>query len=193
MGLVMIEIVLMSDISYMSGIIGLAEYRERLLVAKWLSNDEEEGVDPREPFAEPNEDVNDKNDVETPRQGDGSAASANSAGGNDNNETRWPRFLLLNKWHFTIGDVDCVPSVPHGHENSKTQSWPKLNPYTGKVYIGVEREDVSRRLNRNDMKKIWTNKKFLEECRKQIVWYAENFPSYQFRNARRGRDCLPKW
>lgn len=189
----MIEIVLMSDLSYMMGIIGWAEYRERRLVAEWLSNDDEESVDPREPSAEPNGDINDENNENNSRAENGSANSVNGVSGSDDNQPRWPKFLLLNRWHFTLGDVDCVPSVPHGHENSKTQSWPKLNPYTGKVYISVESEDTSRRLNRSDLKKIWTNKKFLEECRKQLVWYAENFKSYGFPHARRGWDRLPKW
>ncbi|WP_247362269.1 hypothetical protein, partial [Ralstonia pseudosolanacearum] len=111
----------------------------------------------------------------------------------DEDEPRWMRFMVLKKWHFTIGDVDCVPSVPHGHENSKTQSWPKMNPYTGRVFTGMHKEDVSQRLDRNEMRLLWRNDDFVERCRRQVIWYAENHRSYPFSNARRGLLHFPRW
>ncbi len=188
-----IAILLLSDLSYSLGIIGIAEMRERSDVAEWLSDKNLILLDPRGDgkYRDPETAARSKDHSQTDetrnqnRPGSDSAGSADEPGG--------MKLLVLNKWHFTLGDVDCVPSVPHGHETSKTQSWPKLNPYTGRVFINVQVEDVSKRLDRNDMRTLWRDENFIERCRRQVLWYARVFPTYRFTNAKRGHLHFPRW
>ena len=109
------------------------------------------------------------------------------------NENNLLEFLAFNKWMFTIGDPDCYPSVPHGHFRNKTRVWPKLNPYTGRVFSGNHQEDVNSRLSKNEMRFLWTDSNFVDHCRKQVHWYSNFAPAYGFPNARLGRDVFPKW
>lgn len=75
---------LLSDLSYELGIIGLAEYEERLTVAGWLSRPDGESLDPRgdppgEPDAHP--------EPREPREG---VRSPDSSGGlNCHTVTAW--------------------------------------------------------------------------------------------------------
>ncbi len=188
------EIFLLSDLSYANGLIGLVELQERLEIADWLFGNTQDQPDPRGPVDQKietdkppsDEDVFRPIPVQQPF-----VASAKA-------ETRKPeaeamQFLALKRWYFTIGDPDCAPSVPHGHENSKTQKWPKINPYTGKVFTSIHAEDTSRRLSREEMKALWRNSDFVEHCRDHVKWYAAQFPEYRFINARRGFLAFPRW
>ncbi|GMV56619.1 MAG: hypothetical protein AMXMBFR6_24240 [Betaproteobacteria bacterium] len=186
-------IVLLSDLSYQLGLIGIAEYEERREVAHWLSMDGEGKPDPRSGRHEEQEcprenDEIHENDGAQRRGGSGSANSTE-----ENPTHRWPQFLAFNKWMFTVGDRDCYPSVPHGHLHRKTNEWPKLNPYTGRVFAGVHAEDVSSRLTKAEMKTLWNNEDFVELCRKQVLWYSDFAPDYAFPSARFGRLRFPKW
>ena len=106
---------------------------------------------------------------------------------------RWLSFLILNQWVFTLGDVDCYPSVPHGHLHKKTNSWPKLNPYVGRVFSGMHQELVRSRLKRHEMALLWNDQDFVRHCRDQVLWYSGFAPSYTFPNARRGKLRFPRW
>lgn len=187
-----IPIRLLSDLSYSLGIIGLAEYQERSEVAQWLGDETDSISDPRGELAElterPLREPCRENEVLLPVSGAAGADEPSS-----NSEPRWMKFLVLKKWHFTISDVDCVPSVPHGHEDAKTQSWPKMNPYTGRVFSRMHHEDISQRLDRAEMRLLWRNEKFVERCRDTVIWYAEAFPTYRFSGARRGHLHFPRW
>ncbi|WP_175751254.1 hypothetical protein [Burkholderia anthina] len=186
-------ILLLNDLSYQLGIIGLAELTERAEMADWLLSDGASQADPRgapETERVHARDTPDDPDALSPSRDDMCSADTS---GNANEAPRWLEFLALGRWHFTLGDVDCVPSVPHGHQNSKTQSWPKLNPYTGRVFVGVNQEDATQRLDRIEMLQLWRDDKFIEHCRKQVLWYTQDFPSYPFANARRGRLVFPRW
>jgi hypothetical protein len=66
-----------------------------------------------------------------------------------------PHLVMLTKWVFTAGDPDCYPSVPHEHFQKKTNSWPKLNPYTGRVFSAPHEEDKARRLTKEEMQILW--------------------------------------
>ena len=181
---------LLSDLSYMSGLIGYSEYLERCDVADWLEDTDNIVSDPR--LSEEEKQKKPENEFPKEPEIEGNANSAKSKKANDD-EPPWLKLLILNKWMFTIGDVDCYPSVPHGHFQSKTKEWPKLNPYTGRVFSDVHKEDSTKRLNKRDMKKIWNDSSFIEHCRKQVIWYSDSFPSYGFPNARRGKLLFPRW
>ncbi len=190
------EIYLLNDLSHALGIIGLVELQERLEIADWIFGNIQDRPDPRgpshgglEPGKPPNdEDVFRSMPVQRPL-----SANAIAETETQKPEAQVMQFLALKRWYFTIGDTDCAPSVPHGHENSKTQKWPKINPYTGKVFTSIHAEDTSRRLSREEMKAIWRNADFVEHCRKHVKWYSERFPDYMFVNARRGYLAFPRW
>lgn len=187
------SITLLNDLSFAIGLIGLAEMHERTEVSLWLADETGSIADPREESSELTErsvrEPCHEDEVLKPVATDQKTGKLIPVG----DEPQWLRFLVLKKWHFTLGDVDCVPSVPHGHENAKTQSWPKLNPYTGRVFSAIHREDVSQRLDRNEMRLIWRNKDFVERCRRQVIWYANNYQNFPFPHARRGLLHFPRW
>lgn len=186
-------IVLLSDLSYEMGLIGLAEYEERRAIAHWLSPAGKGQPDPRiaqqgdEKYqAEPEGGIATSKDTS---QG----GSSTSSGDEGESKDRWVEFLVLNKWMFTVGDQDNYPSVPHGHLYKKTNEWPKLNPYTGRVFLNMHAENVGLRLTKSDMQLIWNDHNFVEHCRKQVLWFGDFAPNYGFPKARFGRLRFPKW
>jgi len=186
-------IILLSDLSYQLGLIGMAEYEERREVAHWLSVDEQGQPDPRRNRHEEQERPHKSDEVPESEgaQPQGGSGSANST--EEDPTDLWPRFLAFNKWMFTVGDRDCYPSVPHGHLRRKTNEWPKLNPYTGRVFSAVHAEDVASRLTKAEMKILWNDSDFVELCRKQVLWYSDFAPAYGFPNARFGKLRFPRW
>lgn len=188
------HIILLSDLSYTIGIIGLVEYNERLEISNWLNCSDNSLSDPR--------DCDDEHrvfDYERPHESpnknspSGSPIGSGSIEDEDEESDRWRRFLAFNKWVFTIGDADCYPSVPHGHLHNKNNPYPKLNPYTGKAFLKSRAEDVSLRLSRAEMKTLWSDSKFVQHCREQVIYYEQFAPAYGFPDARRGRHHFPRW
>lgn len=186
-------IVLLSDLSYELGLIGIADYEERREVAHWLSLEGQGQSDPRRDRHEEQErphESDEKREKEGSRpQGGGGSANATE----DDPTDQWFRFLAINKWMFTVGDRDCYPSVPHGHLHNKTNEWPKLNPYTGRVFSAVHAEDTANRLTKAAMKTLWNDTHFVEHCRKQVLWYSNFAPDYGFPRARFGKLRFPRW
>lgn len=180
-------ILLLSDLSHALGIIGHAEWLERFEVAEWLLNDDSKNPDPRCSAIEQDSSVGLSGAASSP---DPARAPFESTGPNEPDALQ---HVALGRWYFTLGDADCAPSVPHGHERSKTQPWPKLNPYTGRVFSQIHTEDKSRRLTRDEMRELWRDEKFVDFCRKQVQWYASRFPEYPFPFARRGPLSFPRW
>ena len=173
----------------MVGLIGYSEYRERYEIADWLADSDDRVPDPRM--------SNTQSKVDNPEL-DFSEESSDRGDGDGNSKSRdgeppWFELLMMNEWMFTIGDVDCYPSVPHGHNKSKTKQWPKLNPYTGRVFSDMHKEDTGKRLSKKDMKNIWNDSKFVEHCREQVLWYSDFATSYDFPRARRGKLIFPRW
>jgi hypothetical protein len=181
---------LLSDLSFTMGLIGLPEYLERNEVADWLEDSSNGLPDPRissNEFEEINQEDHslDENANREEVQSQTGKASDYSP--------PCIELLMMNQWMFTIGDVDCYPSVPHGHFKSKTREWPKLNPYIGRVFSDVHKEDTNKRLSKKDMIKLWNDPKFIEHCREQVNWYSGFSPRYGFPRAKRGKLAFPKW
>ncbi|HHS9528945.1 TPA: hypothetical protein ACTW06_004970 [Raoultella ornithinolytica] len=193
-------IMTLSELSYRLGIIGVIEYQERFEIYRWLEDKSNSISDPRNALGEyyaPSEEerMDDENESDkNNRMEDSQLSQTGSRGGQTiEDEDDSMHFLAFKKWLFTIGDADCFPSVPHGHYQRKTTPWPKLNPYTGVVHSSMKVEDVPSRLTKREMRILWNDTKFIEECRKQILWYSGFAPDYSFPNARFGRHILPRW
>ena len=167
----------LAHIHYEIGVIDYNELNERIGVALWLADEQEEFVkDPRSDSEEnslPNETGEYENEpvITTIKE------SKNKSSRNDEN---WLEFLCLGLWVFTKSDPDSYPSVPHGHFKNQNKKWPKLNPYTGRVFASKHQEDKKQRLSKKQMRNIWSDEKFKSFCREMIVWYQEQFPYYEF-------------
>lgn len=79
----------------------------------------------------------------------------------------------LKQWHFHLADADFFPSVPHGHENGRSQ--PKLDSYLGWVYRGSEQ---IRREKRKTIVRLWNDDGFRDFARAAINYYLETYPHY---------------
>lgn len=181
------ELIFLAELSYFRGIIGLVELNERVALARWLASPDDRARDPRRGLDER---------LERQEAGQSDASGTTSSveePKEDDSADQWTHLVVLNKWVFTIGDADCYPSVPHGHLQRKTNPWPKLNPYTGGVFVGPHQEDKNRRLSRVEMQMLWNDEEFLCFCHSQIDWYSRFAPQYRFANARFGRNILPRW
>lgn len=177
---------------YELGLIGRAEYEERIEIADWLSRDSTgKSIDPRIDAADSEEAPFDN---EKPKEYEGEAVEASIRGTPSNpnaNDDDWIQFLCLGVWVFTKSDPDPYPSIPHGHYQSKNRAWPKLNPYTGRVFSSKHQEDPSQRLSKSDMKNVWRDEKFRSFCREMIIWYQEQYPHFKF--GVRWPRRLPRW
>ncbi len=178
-------LITLAEIHYEFGLIGHDEFSERIHVALWLA-DEFSGnaYDPR---ADSGEEGSESNQHEPEHNDTPSTGSSRSPQDNDN----WIEFLCLEAWVFTKADPDSYPSVPHGHYKSQNTKWPKLNPYTGRVFSSKYQEDTGKRLSKRQMKEIWGDPRFKSFCREMIVWYREEFPCYEF--PVRWPLRLPRW
>ncbi|HIE0523431.1 TPA: hypothetical protein ACXJLS_000014 [Stenotrophomonas maltophilia] len=140
------SIILLTDLSYEIGLIGVAEYIERMKTEEWLSELGDGVRDPRLNSGEEAQCCERKEPVK--QQKTGYDARSRDSLEEVNDESPYMQFMALNTWMFTVGDRDCYPSVPHGHFKRKTNEWPKLNPYVGRVFSAMHTEDVSARLTR---------------------------------------------
>lgn len=172
------------------GMISHDEFWERVQVALWLTDNTEESSDPRESSAEDAEPKREKHedfDEGSPvvlKISDGKGSSSS-------NDENWMEFLCLGIWVFTKSDPDSYPSVPHGHYRNQNRKWPKLNPYTGRVFKAKHQEDTSSRLSKKQMRTIWQDEKFRSFCREMVVWYQEQYPYFEFLVRRPLR--MPRW
>lgn len=173
-------LITLANLSFDLGLIGIDEYSERIEVALWLADDGETAKDPRFKESEKRR----KNQREENFE-------INTIIPNTGNDLNWLEFLFNKTWYFTKSDPDFYPSIPHGHFKNKNNKWPKLNPYTGRVFKSKHQEDPSEKLTKKEMKKIWSDEKFRSFCRDHIVWYLENFQNYRFPVKRPLR--LPRW
>lgn len=180
---------LLSDVSWMAGLIGKFEYFERHEIADWLEDFNAIVPDPRVTIDQSRDALSE----ESPEENCSDERRSRATGEHMTGDSSWLELLMMNKWLFTIGDADCYPSVPHGHYQSKTNAWPKLNPYTGRVFSGVHKEDVRKRLSKKEMTTLWNDSAFIAHCREQVLWYSDFSPNYGFSGARRGKLVFPRW
>ena len=182
-------LIFFADVSLDFGLIGIDEYRERIQVALWLSEDgENTREDPRLPVTEGRKSDEDRGDLGT------NYAMNSQRSGTSIDNTEQPRileFIGLSVWYFTGSDPDSYPSVPHGHYQSAKRPWPKLNPYIGRVFSSKHQEDLSSRLTKKEMRNLWSDESFKDYCRKHIMWYMESHAYYNFPVRHPLR--LPRW
>lgn len=175
----------LADISWELGLIGLDEYKERIDIAHWLSDEEPSSEDPRGKLTDDSK--NNREGQDDFRQNK-SIKNSSKSRVDDNSIFE---LIALNCWYFTGSDPDSCPSIPHGHYSSATRQWPKLNPYTGRVFSNKHQEDTSRRLRKKEMRILWRDEKFRDYCRKHILWYMQEYTYYHFRLRHPLR--LPRW
>ena len=182
----------LAKIHYELGLIDYDEFNERFGVALWLTEKlPVDIVDPRDGDKNNNSPINEDDTPSEPEQPSITTTfEINGVNPKDDDEN-WLELLCLNTWVFTKSDPDSYPSVPHGHYKSQNNKWPKLNPYTGRVFSGKHLEDRSKRLSKRQMNILWSSEKLKTFCREMIVWYQEQFPYYDFPVRRPLR--MPKW
>ncbi|WP_408891526.1 hypothetical protein ACJ2CR_18885 [Myxococcus faecalis] len=187
------------------GLIGLAEYEERYEVLQWLSKrDPNTGGGPSDdprgdskgaadsPRSEERVERSEEEAVRKEAAGAGTQQPSAAAQQSDEN----PPLQLIphglrERWCFTKNDADSYPSVPHGHLNDKNNSWPKLNPYSGRAFAAKDSEDTKYRLQRWEMIRLWNSREFRRHALETIVWYQETYPYYEFPVPTPRR--LPRW
>jgi hypothetical protein len=175
-------LLVLAELSFELGLIDVTEYDERHRVARWMAADESSfdfSRDPREPPAP--EGVSRSRDDE----------HAEFRGSGNLSEPGWIELLVLGRWLFTKSDPDTYPSTPHGHLQSANREWPKLNPYTGRVFKAKHQEDAALRLSKKEMQCLWRDHAFRDFCRSYILLYIEVHPHYAFRAKKPLR--FPRW
>lgn len=175
-------LLVLAELSFELGLIDVTEYEERCRVARWLTEDDSTSAmarDPREPPAPESE------------QSSPDEEHAKVKGSGRVEEPGWMELLVLGKWLFTKSDPDAYPATPHGHLHSATREWPKLNPYTGRVFKEKHQEDVTLRLGKREMQRLWRDHAFRDFCRSYILLYVEAHPYYAFRVTHPLR--FPRW
>lgn len=168
----------LANMSFDIGFIGIDEYDERICVADWVFSDS--GIDPRQP-SEGEESTACEKSPESQTLSEKFSESALTS----------MEFIAFNTWYFTGSDPDCYPSIPHGHYQNENRPWPKLNPYTGRAFSTKHKEDSSLRLKKKEMRQLWSDQKFIDYCRKHIMWYMQEHSHYRFSVLHPLR--LPKW
>lgn len=175
-------LLILAKLSFELGLIDVTEYEERHRVARWMAEDGSSAGasgDPRKPPAPEGE----------PRPKEGEHAKIIGFGKVD--EPERIELLVLGTWLFTKSDPDAYPSTPHGHLYSATREWPKLNPYTGRVFKEKHQEDATLRLSKQEMQRLWRDNAFRDFCRSYILLYVESHPHYAFRISNPLR--FPRW
>jgi len=179
-------LITLANVSFDLGLIDGAEYDERCRVALWLGDKDSSTADPREPYLDL---------LAAPEMGSDSqqqdADSVKLVTKKRLDDPGCLELVMLSKWFFTRSDPDPYPSTPHGHLESPNRPWPKLNPYTGRVFKAKHQEDMSLRLKRSELRRLWQAGEFRDFCRAYILWYLDAFPHHAFLVRHPLR--LPRW
>lgn len=179
-------LVFLAEVNLALGLVDVNEYKERLSVAHWLSASDKFITDPREPSQHGQDEARQDQIFEALNEPEVRIVPTGDPASED-----WFHLVLLNKWYFTRSDPDSYPSTPHGHLQNAERAWPKLNPYTGRVFKAKHQEDTSCRLTKHEMQTIWRAAAFRDFCRSHVLWYAEAHPHYAFRVRHALR--FPRW
>jgi hypothetical protein len=174
----------LAEFSLQYGLIGIDEYVERCEVALWLYDEGGTRPDPRGPSGPEDRERREPSSSET-------ASESPQTGSAEKPYEPSPLEFLFQSWIFTKSDPDSYPSTPHGHFLHPERHWPKLNPYTGRVFKTKHQEDVSCRLNKKQMKTLWDDQRFRDFCRSYIMWYMETYPYHKFSVSNPLR--FPRW
>jgi hypothetical protein len=169
-------LLMLAEISYALGFIGHDELDERIAVAFWLNNDNN-SPDPRHANSE------DRKEQESEKESsvEDSEITLLGKSGKPLEHPDWEcHFVAFKKWYFTRSDPDSYPSTPHGHLDSASRPWPKLNPYTGRAFSAKHQEDQKLQLTKREMKQLWGTEAFRDFCRSHILWYVDAYPHYRF-------------
>jgi hypothetical protein len=168
-------LLVLNEFSFALGLIDITEYIERTKIAHWLADDDPALVDPRDSSPEQREAPR-REEVDPPSNGE----LTQIVGTGKPDDPDWLKLLVLGKWMFTRSDPDPYPSTPHGHLHNVNRRWPKLNPYTGRVFKAKHQEDTTLRLTKHEMRNLWRTEAFRDFCRSYILWYMEVHPHYVF-------------
>ena len=182
-------LIFLAELSWELGLIGIDELEERVETALWLSDESPQKQDPRLSDTENDFEKSPKDDFNSSlSSGEARLAPPNGA---PKDEDNFLAFIAWKTWYFTGSDPDSYPSVPHGHFQNANNKWPKLNPYTGRVFSKKNIEESSKRLSKKDMQTLWGDVEFRNFCRVHIMWYMQNHSHYIFsvRNPLR----FPRW
>lgn len=171
--------------------ISWSDFEERLAIlerlARWPSDANTPGADPRPAFGDESERPRPLRESELWKPE--AASVGGPSGGPRKPQTTSPappaplQFIppeLRERWCFTINDPDAYPSVPHGHLGEKTQPWPKLNPYTGCAYARKDKEAGHHRLRREEMVRLWNSPTFRQHARDTIEWFQTAYRHHRF-------------
>jgi hypothetical protein len=166
----------MADYYYEIGLINIDEYWERIHVARWLYDANWENGDPRVAEWTAKDNCREEKEADVTNQADRGTLGGGSQSKDDDKLT-----FVYQGWVFTKADPDPYPSTPHGHLHSQNRTWPKLDPYRGFAFKAKHQEDVSLRMSRKDLKKLWDDMNFRVFCAEHIDWYRATFPYHDFR------------
>lgn len=180
------SLIVLAEISFELGLIGIDEFQERCLIADWLADSDNISTDPRaDTELDAMDDVGREAYITQ-------SETFHQLGGQDPTNPDRLEFQFSN-WVFTKGDPDPYPSVPHGHWRAANNNWPKVNPYTGRAFKVKHQEDTHSRLSKFDLRSLWNDDKFRDFCRSHIIWYLEQFPYHEFPIPRHRVLRLPRW
>lgn len=169
-------LITLAELHFEWGLIGVNEFEERCDVAAWVFDKPGCLADPRGEEGEDRERPAATQEPEPPLVSERSESSDQSA----SPQPDVLRFTYLG-WVFTKADPDPYPSTPHGHWQSQNQTWPKLDPYNGRVFDQKHNEATSKRLTKYQLHALWSDERFKDFCRGHLVWYIEMFPHHKFR------------
>jgi len=175
-------LLILAELSFELGLIDVNEHEERCRVARWIAEDESATGDTRDPREPPAPEAEQSQTADEPAKIKGSGKV---------DEPEWLELLVLGRWLFTKSDPDSYPSTPHGHLHSATREWPKLNPYSGRVFKAKQQEDTTLRLSKREMQHLWRDHAFRDFCRSYILLYVEAHPHHVFRV--RNSLLFPRW
>jgi hypothetical protein len=162
----------LARVHYKWRLIGVDELQERCKVAEWLSTDWSHTPDPRR------SELQDKRPHIAGRDRPAQAADEPQPG-SEHNPPKSLHFVFMD-WHFTLSDPDPYPATPYGRHLSHDRRWPRLNPYTGRVFSRKHQEDVHLRLSREEMRLLWRSERFRNFCKNHTSNYRIGQPSYDF-------------
>lgn len=164
----------LAEIHYDLGLIGHNEYCERTDIALWVSSH----YDMKDPRELPS-DYTPPSQESTTLQGK-SRLVINPPSIYDRSDSDLQKLLYLDHWVFKKNEPDSYPAVPFAYHSDPKNLWPKLDPYTGRVYNAKYNENISMRLSKKDLQKLWSDDGFKSFCREITIWHQEQYSSHTF-------------